>query len=221
MWSGFHWPAVQGRLTVEEGAAAGRGARAELPEDGKGLYKGYLCGTGGRALLGTFLPEDGRLKLRRTLSLDELRRQGAWPPTGARAELAFSAGSPGGPHPPEGWHGEEAPARRRGEPLPARAAGGGRALYRPEPEGFSLAFPYAETRAFPLTPLFCFARVERMNGEFYAVFPFWSGRLSLWLPHKPAQAGQTIGANQTKEETRHGEPNHQGADPPCPTRPEF
>jgi len=151
--------------------------------------------------------------LRRTLSLDELRRQGAWPPTGARAELAFSAGSPGGPHPPEGWHWEEAPARRMGEPLLARAAGGGRALYRPEPEGFSLAFPYAETRAFPLTPLFCFARVERMNGEFYAVFPFWSGGCPR-LPHKPAQAGQTIGANQTKEETRHGEPNHQGADRP-------
>ena len=167
----------QGWLTVEESGGRARCA-AELPEDGKGLYKGYLCGTGGRALLGTFLPEDGRLKLRRTLSLDELRRQGAWPPTGARAELAFSAGSPGGPHPPEGWHWEEAPARRMGEPLLARAAGGGRALYRPEPEGFSLAFPYAETRAFPLTPLFCFARVERMNGEFYAVFPFWSGRLS-------------------------------------------
>ena len=100
-----------------------------------------------------------------------------------------------------------------GEPLLARAAGGGRALYRPEPEGFSLAFPYAETRAFPLTPLFCFARVERMNGEFYAVFPFWPGGCPR-LPHKPAQAGQTIGANQTKEETRHGEPNHQGADRP-------
>ena len=202
----------QGWLTVEESGGRARCA-AELPEDGKGLYKGYLCGTGGRALLGTFLPEDGRLKLRRTLSLDELRRQGAWPPTGARAELAFSAGSPGGPHPPEDWHWEEAPARRMGEPLLARAAGGGRALYRPEPEGFSLAFPYAETRAFPLTPLFCFARVERMNGEFYAVFPFWPGGCPR-LPHKPAQAGQTIGANQTKEETRHGEPNHQGADRP-------
>lgn len=83
----------QGWLTVEESGGRARCA-AELPEDGKGLYKGYLCGTGGRALLGTFLPEDGRLKLRRTLSLDELRRQGAWPPTGARAELAFSAGSP-------------------------------------------------------------------------------------------------------------------------------
>ena len=66
----------QGWLTVEESGGRARCA-AELPEDGKGLYKGYLCGTGGRALLGTFLPEDGRLKLRRTLSLDELRRQGA------------------------------------------------------------------------------------------------------------------------------------------------
>lgn len=84
-----------------------------------------------------------------------------------------------------------------GEPLLARAAGGGRALYRPEPEGFSLAFPYAETRAFPLTPLFCFARVERMNGEFYAVFPFWSGGCPR-LPHKPAQAGQTYWGKPNK-----------------------
>ncbi|MFQ7853806.1 MAG: hypothetical protein ACLRIS_00335 [Flavonifractor plautii] len=160
----------QGWLTVEESGGRARCA-AELPEDGKGLYKGYLCGTGGRALLGTFLPEDGRLKLRRTLSLDELRRQGAWPPTGARAELAFSAGSPGGPHSPEGWHWEEAPARRMGNPCwPGRLAGAG--AVPAGTGGFSLAFPYAETRAFPLTPLFCFARVERMNGEFYAVFPF-------------------------------------------------
>ena len=47
----------QGWLTVEESGGRARCA-AELPEDGKGLYKGYLCGTGGRALLGTFLPED-------------------------------------------------------------------------------------------------------------------------------------------------------------------
>lgn len=45
----------QGWLTVEESGGRARCA-AELPEDGKGLYKGYLCGTGGRALLGTFLP---------------------------------------------------------------------------------------------------------------------------------------------------------------------
>ena len=37
---------------VEESGGRARCA-AELPEDGKGLYKGYLCGTGGRALLGT------------------------------------------------------------------------------------------------------------------------------------------------------------------------
>ena len=42
----------QGWLTVEESGGRARCA-AELPEDGKGLYKGYLCGTGGRALLGT------------------------------------------------------------------------------------------------------------------------------------------------------------------------
>ena len=64
----------QGWLTVEESGGRARCA-AELPEDGKGLYKGYLCGTGGRALLGTFLPEDGRLKLRRIPDHHRRRRR--------------------------------------------------------------------------------------------------------------------------------------------------
>ncbi|MFR6626266.1 MAG: hypothetical protein ACLURW_08050 [Flavonifractor plautii] len=128
----------QGWLTVEESGGRARCA-AELPEDGKGLYKGYLCGTGGRALLGTFLPEDGRLKLRRTLSLDELRRQGpgrqqapgrSWPFRG----LARRSASP------EGWHWEEAPARRMGNPCwPGRLAGAG--AVPAGTGGFSLRFP--------------------------------------------------------------------------------
>ena len=129
----------QGWLTVEESGGRARCA-AELPEDGKGLYKGYLCGTGGRALLGTFLPEDGRLKLRRTLSLDELRRQGAWPPTGARAELAFPRARPAVRIPGGlALGGGAGPAN--GEPLLARAAGGGGRCTGRNRRGFPWRFP--------------------------------------------------------------------------------
>ena len=82
----------RGWLTVREENGRAR-IEAELPDDRRGLYKGWLLGAHGRALAGTFVPEGGALKLRRTLSLDELRRQGAWPVTGGAAELAFAAGA--------------------------------------------------------------------------------------------------------------------------------
>ena len=139
MWERFSLAGGQGWLTVEESGGRARCA-AELPEDGKGLYKGYLCGTGGRALLGTFLPEDGRLKLRRTLSLDELRRQGpgrqqapgrSWLFRGLARRSAFPGGLALG--------GGAGPAN--GEPPLARAAGGGGRCTGRNRRGFPLAFP--------------------------------------------------------------------------------
>ena len=167
----------RGWLTVREENGRVR-AEAQLPDDGRGLYKAWLLGERGRALAGTFVPEGGALKLRRALSLDELRREGAWPVTGGLAELAFPAGGrPGGerPAPPPGWRREACPGGRMGEPLLARAAGEGPALYRREAEGFALAWPFAPGRPFPLTPLFCFASVERLGEGWYAVFPFRPG----------------------------------------------
>lgn len=70
-----------GALSVrEEGPRAS--IAAERPDDGRGLYKAYLRGRGGSVLLGTMTPENGRLLVRRTFSLDELRRRGAWPVLG-------------------------------------------------------------------------------------------------------------------------------------------
>ena len=62
----------RGWLTVREENGRVR-AEAQLPDDGRGLYKAWLLGERGRALAGTFVPEGGALKLRRALSLDELR----------------------------------------------------------------------------------------------------------------------------------------------------
>ena len=89
-----------GALSVrEEGPRAS--IAAERPDDGRGLYKAYLRGRGGSVLLGTMTPENGRLLVRRTFSLDELRRRGAWPVLGGAAEMAFSFR--GEETPPQGW----------------------------------------------------------------------------------------------------------------------
>ena len=144
---------------------------AQLPADGKGLYKCWLLGPEGKALVGTFVPEGGELKLSRTLPVAKLKGCGAWPPTGAEAVMAFSfAGRK--PPVPGGWRWEPSPGRLMGEPLLARAAGEEGALLRREAEGFSLAYPFDPGRPFPLTPLFCFARLERLEGRDYLVFPF-------------------------------------------------
>lgn len=163
----------RGWLTLQDEGLRVR-CSGELRDDGRGLYKGYLLGSGGRFLLGTFLPEQGRLYLRRSLSLDELRRRGMWPPEGAQAELAFVPGHPARPRAPAGWSWEANSARLMGEPLLARAAGNAGAFLRREEGGFLLAFPWPEGTAFPMTPLFCFARVEELEGRRYAVFPFSS-----------------------------------------------
>lgn len=160
-----------GWLTVREEKGRVR-CQAQLPNDSKGLYKCWLAGPGGMALLGTFVPQEDCLRLERTLSVDELKRQGAWPPEGAQAVLAFSFG--GEQPPPRGWVREHAPGRLMGEPLLAQAAGGP-ALLRQEAAGFSLAYPYRPDRPFPLTPLFCFARLEELEGRPYLRFPFRSG----------------------------------------------
>ncbi|HWS42432.1 MAG TPA: hypothetical protein VN421_05035 [Pseudoflavonifractor sp.] len=170
---------------------------AELPDDGRGLYKAYVCGKGGSTLLGTLTPERGRLRLRRTIPIGELERRGCWPVTGAEGRLEFffsrdgqrSACAPG-------WSREENPARLMGERLLARSAGELRgALLRREEGGFSLAAPMEKGGAFPMTPLFCFASLETLCERTYAVFHFnGSGYPVLW--NKEDTAGNTEGANQ-------------------------
>ncbi len=159
----------QGWLEVRE-----EGPRARFQArlcGGAGLYKVHLEGPEGSALLGTLIPEGGALCLRRIVSLSELRRRGAWPPCGAWVEPVYPPEEGGGV--PEGWVREGAPARLLGEPLLARAAGEARGvLLRRRPEGFQLAVPYRPDRAFSLTPLFCFARIERLGERDYAVFCF-------------------------------------------------
>ena len=67
-----------------------------IPNDGRGLYKAYLLGRGGRFLLGTLVPEDGALALRRTVSRGELERRGFWPNWPFRSKRAGRFRPPAG-----------------------------------------------------------------------------------------------------------------------------
>ncbi len=179
-----------GSLTVRE-AGLRAVAAAERPADGRGLYKAYLVGPSGRALLGTLAPEAGRLRVRRTLSLDDLRRQGAWPPVGGAVELAFSFGRD---PPPPGWGWREPAELTFGEGLLERMVSeGGQVLCRRSGAGFALAYPFSCARPFPLTGLFCLAALATMEGRRYVVYRFDEGG---WpkLPGKGDGAGRGDGA---------------------------
>ncbi len=164
-----------------------------IPNDGRGLYKAYLLGRGGRFLLGTLVPEDGALALRRTVSRGELERRGFWPPSGGCAELAFSFQKSGAVQ-TAGWRREECPERLMGDVFLRRCAqalhGG---LIRRTDEGFQLAFLWRDDAPFPLAPLFCFAVPEEMDGRMWAVFSF-SGR-GCPIMHRDGHKGNTSGVN--------------------------
>ena len=144
----------RGTLTAEPEGPRVR-CRAELSGAGRGLYKVHLAGKGGRFLLGSLIPEDGVLRLSRTVSLDQLERHGAWPPEGAGAELVFT---PEEERPP--------PAGRRSGPPPAcwgsrcwpgapsgcggsSCAGGRRGSPWPSPGGRGRSFPCPPSSASP------------------------------------------------------------------------
>lgn len=173
--------AGEGAETVEEQLKMGGGGslilrqdglnvhlEAERPADGRGLYKVWLHGErGGKLLLGTLAPEGGKLRLRRTLSVNALERAGCWPRFRAEAPLAFAFDS----QPAQGWYCEQRPERLVRDPV-LKAALAGPILCRREEQGFSLSVPFRTDRPLPLCALFCLARVERREGRPHIVWNF-------------------------------------------------
>ena len=159
-----------GALSVrEEGPRAS--IAAERPDDGRGLSNAYRRGRGGSVLLGTMTPENGRLLVRRTFSLDELRRRGAWPVLGGAAEMAFSFR--GEETPPQGWSWAEGGRLELGERrLRQSASRLGRILCRRDGEGLTLACPFEPEREFPFPELFCLGRIEGFGGRRFVLFSF-------------------------------------------------
>ena len=142
-----------------------------LHPPGPGLYRGILCGKKGRLDLGTLLPEGEGLRLSRTLTVDHLTCCGCWPITGGRGELRYAFGNKKFP---QGW-GERTDLSGLFDDLILARSVEKTALWRKEPVGFSLAFPWDSQVPFPMVPVFCFGRVEKMEGKPWLIFSFRDG----------------------------------------------
>ena len=136
-----------------------------------GLYRGVLQGKQGWVDLGTLMPEGEGLRLSRTLSVEQLRRRGCWPITGGRGELRYPFGSKKFP---QGWGERRDLSKLFIDPVLAGSVEKS-ALWRKDPEGFSLAFPWNPKAPFPMVPAFCFARVEELEGKSWVVLSFREG----------------------------------------------
>ena len=135
--------------------------------DGGGLYKAWVLGAGGKALLGTLIPEGGALRLRRVAEISALEGQGAWPPVGAEVTLAYRF--PQEPSLPPDWCWTDCPRRLLEEPMLSECLRGvKRALLKRDMEGFFLALPWSCHSPFPIPPLFCLARLEKLSGRAFA-----------------------------------------------------
>lgn len=162
---------------------------ATRPDDRRGLYKVWLSGEGGRLLLGTLVPEGGRLYLCRRMTKAALERGGCWPVTAGECLLAFSFEKKSGD-----WTQENHPERLFRDESLRRMVVGRSMLLRREKEGFTLGARFDPQRSFPIPALFCLARVERVQGQVCALFSFDREGNPL-VPHKGGQNGENSGAS--------------------------
>lgn len=159
---------VRGWLRWQE-EAGGVVFRAEAEDPGDGLYKVYITYQNGTHLIGTLIPENGRLILRRTLSRGELERVGCRKIEGAEARLEFSFET-------EKRKSEWEPAELEGfskdpvlSPLFKKLTG---ALMCREETEIRLAIPFFQDRPFQLVPLICLGACMELEGKQYLCFSF-------------------------------------------------
>jgi len=144
----------------------------QLKNDGRGLYQAWIRGASGKVIeLGSLIPTQGQLLLRRSIQLEDLKKADCWPIREGGVTLRHRFG---GQDMPQGWKREENPARLLApDPvLRALAIELRGCLICQSREGFSLAVPYGSRRPFPLIPIFCFSRIRTLGNGQYVVFPF-------------------------------------------------
>ena len=168
-WMEWTYPLAggQGTLVVRQ-VGEELQACAQMADDGLGLYKCWLTGRGGAEFqLGAFLPEGGKLVLRRTLRRAALERQGLWPPEGANVRRTFTFDSTPPPKKPQGPPGfvradpqeilGDRVLRESGRDLPVLWS-------KKVGQETLLAVPYQPTKPFPMVPAFCLMAVVEAAG---------------------------------------------------------
>lgn len=163
---------------------------AARPNDGRGLYKVWIRGATGRLLIGTLAPEGGGLRLRRRLSRTELERSGCWPVTGGEVILTFAFDRSR----PSSWTRTDHPERLVHDEVLARSVRGHTMLLRRNANGFCLAARFDPDHPFPVTPLFCLTRVERLDGVYHLLFEFDVHGNPI-LPHNQPHCGENSGTS--------------------------
>ena len=144
------------------------GARVEIcvqtDDPGDGLYRAILEGERGQMSLGVMEPENGRLTLRRRPERCEVERLGTM--RCVRVGCAFVFGQK------TAWNETNEPSSLLCSEFLRSRLTVHRAWWRRGSEGLALALPMRGDAPFPLETLFCFACVERVEGELCAVYCF-------------------------------------------------
>ena len=148
-----------GELTVEqEPLYTWFTARCRLP--GKGIWCAWVVGDKGELRLGVLEPQNG---IRRRFSRQMTAPLGSL----LRGELRPAGGSA------ETWTAAAEPDRLFQTPWLRKQLHGARGvLTRKEGSDRLLALPYDEKKPFPLTPLFCLARLRDIGGKKYVIYAF-------------------------------------------------
>lgn len=151
-----------GELTVErEGLYTWFSARCPLPP---GLWCAWVVGDREELRLGVLEPEE---------TLGTIRRRFSGRLTAPLGRLLRGEVRPAGTKEPELWEPAPAPDRFFRAPwLRQRLNGTQGAQTRRAGEVRYLALPYDKARPFPLTTLFCFARLRMIGGRAYVVYAF-------------------------------------------------
>ncbi len=152
-----------GELTAEqEGLYTWFSARCPLRSEG--LWCAWAVGDRGELRLGVLEPEGTQGCIRRRFS-GRL--------TAPLGRLLRGEVRPAGAKETESWEPAPAPDRLFRAPwLCRRLKGAQGALLRRAGETRYLALPYDPGKPFPLTTLFCFARLRSINGAPYVVYSF-------------------------------------------------
>ena len=159
LWAGE--PA--GELTVEQEALyTWFTARCRLPEEG--LWCAWAVGDRGELRLGVLEPEG---------SGGTIRRRFSGRLTAPLGRLLRGEVRPAGAKEPEVWEPAPAPEQLFRAPwLRQRLSGVQGARVRRAGETRYLALPYDRAKPFPLTTLFCFARLRNLGEGAYVVYAF-------------------------------------------------
>lgn len=128
---------------------------------GPTLLRAYLVGERSEMLLGVLAPEGGAYTIRRRLSHRETANLGKLVRCEARRDGE------------QAWERVSAPERLLSTPFFSRMLQGlPGVLSRQRGDRRLVAVPYDPAKPFPMTPLFCFAKICQIEGAKYVVFAF-------------------------------------------------